>query len=200
MMIDFLSRTYLIPWRFVYAPFFHASFSDLVLHFLRFRVFFCFAFPVACVFCLMFDLLHSFSYTAFYVWISAPYACLVFFVYRNRCCSSPADFPVFFLFFFFPYQLFTYPHLHPFFQTGSKILMPNSMLFLLLSSLSWNFDDPLFAGIGDQCKNEGIMKFTEVLSEISGAEGHCMFVRSTLIPCLIPKSAIQQLLYSNANH
>lgn len=40
MMIDFLSRTYLIPWRVVYAPFFHASFSDLVLHFLRFRVFF----------------------------------------------------------------------------------------------------------------------------------------------------------------
>lgn len=63
-----------------------------------------------------------------------------------------------------------------------------------------NFDDLLFAGIGDQCKNEGITKFTEVLSEMSGAEGHCMFVRSTLTPCLIPKSAIQQLLYSNANH
>jgi hypothetical protein len=100
MMIEFLSRTYLIPWRFVYAPFFHASFSDLVLHFLRFRVFFFFVFPVPCVFCLMFDLLHSFSYTAFYVWISAQYACLVFFVYRNRCCWSSADFPVFSLIFF----------------------------------------------------------------------------------------------------
>ncbi|CAK9204150.1 unnamed protein product [Sphagnum troendelagicum] len=31
-------------------------------------------------------------------------------------------------------------------------------------------------GIGDQCKNEGIMKFTEVLSEMSGAEGHCVSV------------------------
>ncbi len=108
--------------------------------------------------------------------------------------------PCVFFNFFLPYQLFTYPHLHPFFQTGSKILMPNSMLFLLLSSLSWNFDDLLFAGVGDQCKNEGMKKFTEVLSEMSGAEGHCMFVRSTLTPCLIPKSAIQQLLYSNANH
>lgn len=97
MMIDFLSRTYLIPWRFVYAPFFHASFSDLVLHFLRFRVFFFFAFPIACVFCLMFDLLYSFSYTAFYVWISAPYACLVFFV-SESVLFVPSRLP--FVFFF----------------------------------------------------------------------------------------------------
>jgi hypothetical protein len=190
MMIDFLSRTYLIPWRFVYAPFFHASFSDLVLHF-RFPYRLRFLPHVRSTILL---LIHCFLRLNFCAVCLSSFLCIGIGVVRPQPTS------LCFFFFKFPYQLFTYPHLHPFFQTGSKILMPNSMLFLLLSSLSWNFDDLLFAGIGDQCKNEGIMKFTEVLSEISGAEGHCMFVRSTLIPCLIPKSAIQQLLYSNANH
>jgi hypothetical protein len=190
MRIDFLSRTYFIPWRFVYAPFFHASFSDLVLHFLRFRVFFFLVFPVPLRFLSHVRsttlLIHCFLRLNFCAVCLSSFLCIpetVLFVPSRLPCVCVCVCV-------FPYQHFTYPHLHPFFQIGSKILMPNSMLFLLLSSLSWNSDDLLFAGIGDQCKNEGIMKFTEVLSEMSGAEGHCMYLGSTLTSCLIPKSAI----------
>ena len=33
----------------------------------------------------------------------------------------------------------------------------------------------LLAGIGDQCSNRGVKKFTEQLVQFSGAKGYCMY-------------------------
>lgn len=47
------------------------------------------------------------------------------------------------------------------------------------------------AGIGDQCSNRGVKKFTQQLSSFSGAEGYCVYVGITFI--LISLACIKKL-------
>ncbi|KAG4987616.1 hypothetical protein JHK85_030599 [Glycine max] len=50
-----------------------------------------------------------------------------------------------------------------------------SLSFLFIFSVSHSIPFIVIHGIGDQCSNRGVKKFTQQLSSFSGAEGYCNF-------------------------
>ncbi|KAH1223528.1 Palmitoyl-protein thioesterase 3 [Glycine max] len=57
-----------------------------------------------------------------------------------------------------------------------------SLSFLFIFSVSHSIPFIVIHGIGDQCSNRGVKKFTQQLSSFSGAEGYCNFYINFLSP------------------